>query len=191
MFNPNKGIANGNISGISERNAGGRGGMGRRTWGCPELSLPILPPGCRNLLSTSHGSWLPLKTDLLFYYIWKDGMLETSTHACGAIGRKYPEPYSAERPFIFHWGSDIILWYLTSLKWGAKFPNPFLCSPHPLLLDLGLPLLTWLLMLIPFNQGLFKWDFVSYRAVIHPFRSSGPKAIGRLPLNGKVWIIIL
>ena len=46
-------------------------------------------------------------------------------------------------------------------------------------------------MLILFNQGLFKWDLVSYGAVIHPFRSSGLKATGQLLLNGKAWIIIL
>lgn len=46
-------------------------------------------------------------------------------------------------------------------------------------------------MLILFNQGLFKWDPVSYGAVIHPFRSSGHKATGQLLLNREVWIIIL
>lgn len=45
---------------------------------------------------------------------------------------------------------------------------------------------SWVSMLIIFNQGLFEWDLVSYGAVIHPFRSTGPKATGQSQLNRKV-----
>lgn len=158
----------------------------KRDGGSPSWLLSILPAGYRYVRNISPMSWLGSKPSERF-------LSEPSILPQTWVRVKNAQTSAGRRQAIrFYRGSDRIFWCLTSLKWGAKCPHSPVCSPSSLT-HRSRVASSWLgcWWQFSFNQGLLKWNLVSYGAVIQPFRASGPKATGQSLLNGKVWVIIL
>lgn len=125
-FNPNEWIADGEISGISE---------GRRR----DVRVPQDVAGhsaSRAQGPAEHLAYVLARVQARFVILsdlkgWNiSGFRTRKSEPWGKI----PRVLLGREAIRFNWGSDIILWCLTSLKWGAKFPDLSLYSPSSLTL---------------------------------------------------------